>query len=193
MSLLDWRRRISELYAAVRAESEPVRAWRLWRDARHELFSTHPQSPLPPSGQGMPRYYDHDPELRVLGRLAPAGAVEIQLPGSAGESFAARRFAAVEFDLSGTACRLDAYWLAGYAGGLFLPFRDASSGTETYGGGRYLLDTSKGADLGGGADGLVLDFNFAYHPSCAYDPRWSCPLSPAGNIVAVPVRAGERL
>jgi len=77
--------------------------------------------------------------------------------------------------------------------GLFLPFGDTTNGTTTYGGGRYLLDTAKGADLGGDDGGLVLDFNFAYNPSCAYDPRWVCPLAPPGNRLPVGVEAGERV
>ena len=72
-------------------------------------------------------------------------------------------------------------------------FADQTSGSETYGGGRYLLDTIKGSDLGGGGAELILDFNFAYNPSCCYDPRWSCPLAPPANRLAVPVKAGERL
>ena len=83
--------------------------------------------------------------------------------------------------------------IAVYGGGVFIPFRDGTSGSETYGAGRYLLDTVKGADLGGTGDRLVLDFNYAYHPSCAYDPRWSCPLAPRANWLTVPVRVGERL
>ena len=84
------------------------------------------------------------------------------------------------------------WWLGSYGGGVFVPLKDASAGQRTYGGGRYVLDTVKGADLGGDAhDGrLVLDLNFAYNPSCAYDPRWSCPLAPEGNRVAAPVTAG---
>ncbi|HUG86614.1 MAG TPA: DUF1684 domain-containing protein, partial [Euzebya sp.] len=78
--------------------------------------------------------------------------------------------------------------------GLFLPFTDATSGASTYGGGRYLLDTAKGADLGRLEDGrLILDFNYAYHPSCAWDAAWSCPLPPPDNRVDVEVSAGERL
>ncbi len=88
---------------------------------------------------------------------------------------------------------LDVYWIAVYGGGVFIPFRDATSGSETYGAGRYLLDTIKGADLGGSGDRLVLDFNYAYHPSCAYDPRWSCPLAPPANRLESAVRVGERL
>ena len=77
---------------------------------------------------------------------------------------------------------------------MFLPFADATSGRETYGGGRYLLDTIKGADLGQDAEGrAVLDFNFSYNPSCAYSARFVCPLSPRGNRLPGAVRAGERV
>ena len=90
---------------------------------------------------------------------------------------------------------LDAWWLDSYGGGLFVPVKDAGAGRETYGGGRYLLDTVKGADLGGDvrAGQLVVDLNFAYNPSCAYDPAWTCPLAPPGNTLAVPVQGGELL
>ena len=92
---------------------------------------------------------------------------------------------------------LDVWWAAVYGGGLWLPVRDASR--ETYGGGRYVLDTVKGADLGGSTDltsggvELVVDLNFAYNPSCAYDERWACPLPPPGNVVAAELAVGELL
>jgi uncharacterized protein (DUF1684 family) len=90
---------------------------------------------------------------------------------------------------------LDVWSINGYGGGLFVPLRDGTAGTTSYGGGRYVLDTRKGADLGGDSvDGtLVVDLNFAYHPSCAYDPAWACPLAPPGNVLAAPVPAGEQL
>ena len=74
-----------------------------------------------------------------------------------------------------------------------MPFRDATAGTSSYGAGRYLLDTAKGADLGVDGNRLVLDFNFAYHPSCRYDARWQCPLAPPENIVSAAIEAGEKL
>ncbi|MHB1490625.1 hypothetical protein GALL_318920 [mine drainage metagenome] len=87
---------------------------------------------------------------------------------------------------------LDVWSLRSYGGGLFLPVKDALAGDRTYGGGRYVLDTVKGADLGTSPDGtLVVDLNFAYNPSCAYDPAWTCPLPTAGNVLAGPVPAGE--
>jgi uncharacterized protein len=87
---------------------------------------------------------------------------------------------------------LDVWWLGSYGGGLFVPLRDGSSGQESYGGGRYVIDTVKGADLGGHPrSGLVVDLNFAYNPSCAYDPAWACPLAQPGNRLPVPVPVGE--
>lgn len=102
----------------------------------------------------------------------------------------------VSFDLAGRVeladlGSLDVWWLSGYGGGLFLPMKDATSGRKSYGGGRYVLDTVKGADLGGDSDGLVIDLNFAYQPSCAYDEAWACPLPGPGNILAAPAPVGE--
>jgi uncharacterized protein (DUF1684 family) len=77
--------------------------------------------------------------------------------------------------------------------GIFVPFRDGTSGTATYGAGRYVWDSVKGADLGSEDGRLILDVNFSYHPSCAYDPRWVCPLAPPVDILTVPIEAGERL
>src|SRR5204862_7598233 len=102
------------------------------------------------------------------------------------------RFAVARFELAGAHLELELYWLEGYGGGLFLPFRDRTSGKETYGAGRYLLDTVKGADLGMEGDRLVLDFNVSYNPSCAYDPRWVCPLAPTANSLPLGITAGER-
>ena len=85
------------------------------------------------------------------------------------------------------------WWLQQYAGGLFMPLRDGTAGDSSYGGGRYLLDSAKGADLGGSSDRLVIDLNFLYHPSCRYAPEWQCPLAPSGNSMVVEVKAGERM
>jgi uncharacterized protein (DUF1684 family) len=106
-----------------------------------------------------------------------------------------RRIGQLEFQLNHQPLTLAAFWIEGYAGGLFVPFTDATSNHETYGGGRYLLDTIKSADLGSDAatGTVVLDFNYAYHPSCTYDPQWVCPLAPPDSRLAIPVRAGERL
>jgi uncharacterized protein len=128
----------------------------------------------------------------VLADVAPAAPQDFEIPTSGQETMAFTRFARASFELDGQARSLELYWLHGYGGGLFLPFRDATCGTETYGAGRYLLDTVKGADLGSEGGRLVLDFNFAYNPSCFYDPRWVCPLAPPANRLHLRVLAGER-
>lgn len=192
LELLDWKRRVFDLYAYVR-EASPYDAWRTWRDERDHLFATHPQSPLtdPAGFAGLP-YFDYDPLARVLGEVVPAPEQELRLPVSRDEEIDAARVARVELQLHGNDCALDLFWIRGYGGGLFLPFRDSTSGATTYGAGRYLYDTIKGADLGAEDGKLVLDFNFAYNPSCAYDPRWACPLAPPANRLTFPVEAGEK-
>jgi len=126
---------------------------------------------------------------------ASTGTGPVQLPVSGGGVMAFRRFGTVTVPFPEGPRPLEVYWMEGYAGGLFLPFRDATNGTETYGAGRYLLDAAKSADLGGDPDArtLVLDFNFAFQPSCAHDPKWACPLAPPANRLDLAVRAGERL
>jgi uncharacterized protein (DUF1684 family) len=193
LALLDWRRRVFGLYAAVRAmASEP--AWELWRQTRDELFRSHPQSPLPPAGrasfEGL-EYWPYDPELRVLAELEDLDAPGQPIESSGAQPILFRPFARAWFELRGDRLALEVSWLAGYGGGAFLSFRDATSGRESYGGGRYLLDTVKGADLGEEDGRLVLDFNFSYNPSCSYDPGWVCPLAPPANRLPVPIEAGE--
>jgi uncharacterized protein len=191
LTLMDWKRRVFALYADVRT-GEPREAWERWRAARDELFRTHPQSPLQDraSFAGLP-YFDYEPALRILASVEPAERERRKIATSGEEPYSFTRFASARFELDGEQA-LDLYWLDGYGGGIFLSFTDATSGRETYGACRYLLDTVKGADLGEVDGRLVLDFNFAYNPSCAYDPRWVCPLAPPGNRLPVPIRGGER-
>ena len=127
----------------------------------------------------MPIETDVEPELLEF-QLSEDGLVR------------ARRFGRVRFSIDGQSCALSLFWLLGYGGGVFLPFRDATAGQETYGGGRYLLDRIKHADLGRVGDRAVIDFNYAYNPSCAYNPRWVCPPSPQENELRPAIRAGER-
>ena len=188
LELLDWKRRVFELYAYVR-EAEPEQGWRAWCDEREHLFATHPQTPNP---DVRPGYFDYDPLARALGEVEPADEQELRLPVSTDEVITANRIGRVRFELAGVEATLDLFWIGGYGGGLFLPFRDATSGQTTYGAGRYLYDTIKGADLGEADGKLVLDFNFAYNPSCAYDPRWACPLAPPGNRLDFAIEAGEK-
>jgi uncharacterized protein len=182
LDLLDWKRHVFDLYAEVRATSEPERAWERWREVRADLFRNHPQSPRP--GYASLDYFPYDAALRFYGDVETAESEPREIDG-----FLFRRFAHVRFELGA----LELYWLEGYGGGVFLPFRDSTSGSETYGAGRYLLDTVKGADLGTVDGRVVLDFNFAYNPSCSYDDRWACPLTPPANRLAVEIPAGERM
>jgi uncharacterized protein (DUF1684 family) len=131
--------------------------------------------------------------LRFVVPLLPEpDAAAYELPTAPGELTRIRQIGWVALPDTGGE-RLALWWLEQYGGGLFLPFRDATAGSATYGAGRYLLDTAKGADLGVEGDLLVLDFNFSYHPSCRYDPAWQCPLAPPQNVVSVAIEAGERL
>ena len=195
--LWDWRRRVADLYASVRADADPHAAWRRWCAARDALFRDHPQSPLDADARagfaGLP-VFPYDPALRLPVRLDPLPAAEETVfDAGADGALRVRPFArtnGLARDLGG---ELVLYWLSGYGGGVFLPFTDATSGRETYGGGRYVLDTIKGADLGVDGEGrTVLDFNFAYAPSCAHSPRYVCPLAPAGSRLPRPVRGGEK-
>jgi uncharacterized protein (DUF1684 family) len=195
VSLLDWKRRVFLLYERVRSTEDALSAWRAWRDARDALFKGHEQSPIPESERagftGLD-LFDYSPSFRTTGKISAEEPVGYEIGTSGEGTFSFTRFATVTFELSGSTQSLELYWVDGYGGGLFLPFRDGTSGTSTYGAGRYLFDTVKGADLGMEGDRLVLDFNFAYNPSCSYDPRWVCPLAPPANRLDVPVEAGER-
>jgi uncharacterized protein len=196
LELAGWRRRVSELYAAVRAQPGPERGHALWRAGRDELFRAHPQSPLEPNdplrATGLP-VWPYDPRLRFSLPLLPPAA-PAQLSMAAGDDGTATLRLAGRVELPAPVYAVvDVWWLEQYAGGIFLPLRDGTAGTASYGGGRYLLDTAKGADLGGTGGSLVVDLNFLYHPSCRYNSSWQCPLAPSGNTITAPVCAGERL
>jgi uncharacterized protein (DUF1684 family) len=204
LELTDWRRRVASLYAGVRAEAEadPAAAHARWRAGRDVLFLEHPQSPLPPGSPlretGLP-CWPYDPDLRLEVPLAPVpeGTRTLELPSGETGSTLLRAVGTVDLpDPVGASITL--WWLEQYAGGLFLPLRDGTAGageptTSSYGGGRYLLDTAKGADLGARGGRLVVDLNFLYHPSCRYDDAWLCPLAPPENSVTARVEAGERM
>ena len=195
LELMDWKRRVFGLYRKVREHDDPEAAWDLWRRTRDELFAEHPQSPLPPDERagfdGLP-FFDYDPGARVFAEVDQAEPRTYEIGTSGDGAYSFTRVGTANFELGAEPASLEIYWLDGYGGGIFLPFADATSGTETYGAGRYLFDTVKGADLGTEDGKLVLDFNFAYNPSCSYDPSWVCPLATPANRLASPIHAGER-
>ena len=159
------------------------------------MFRSHPQSPIPASHRAAfdgVTLYDYDPTFRVLAEVEHAEPEEYDVPTSDDGTFSFKRIGRAGFELAHQEFQLELYWLTSYGGGLFVPFRDETSGEETYGAGRYLLDTVKGADLGMENGRLVFDFNFSYNPSCSYDPKWICPLAPPPNRLATRIEAGEK-
>jgi hypothetical protein len=166
-----------------------------YRAEKDEFFKSSPNSPVPEDEReafdGLP-YYPIDEDLVVEGlRLDSYAGTEpssFEIPTSDGKLRPAHRAGTFSFELGGEPRRLTAYQLDGGRGeSLFVPFLDQTSGRETYGAGRYL-------DLEPDEDGTyAIDFNLAYHPSCVYAPKFSCPLTPAENRLATRIEAGERL
>jgi uncharacterized protein (DUF1684 family) len=196
LALTEWRREVFDMYREVRLAHDPELAHARWRERRDRLFRDSSESPLALDDllrqTGIP-YGPYDPQLRfsvaVQKTREPARR---SLPTGGEEVTELRQVGWVELPAA-LGPRLAVWWLAQYGGGLFVPFRDQTAGNESYGAGRYLLDTAKGADLGSDGGRLILDFNFSYHPSCRYDAAWQCPLAPPENVLAGAVRAGERL
>ena len=197
LALAHWRRAVAELYGEARrlaaGAGGPRAAWAHWRTAREALFAGHPQSPLPPAQRegftGLP-LFEYDPALRFEVAVTPLEDAPVQRWELGGDGLLMATPCLRTGGLQGAlGAELTLFRLEGYGGGLFLPFADTHG--QTYGGGRYLLDTIKGADLGHGPGGLVLDFNFAYNPSCAWSPQWVCPLAPTVNRLPLPIPAGE--
>lgn len=196
-SLSDYRTQVADMYALIRATRDPEAAWHEWRRTRDSLFASHPQSPLESSARSAgyrTPFTPYDPTFRVAVPLVETETPAIlDLSHSAGGVTPFSPVGTVSGTLPTGDFTLTVYWLNGYGGGLFLPFRDTTNSETTYGGGRYLLDTVKSADLGRTAEGLILDFNFAYHPSCVYSDKWSCPLAPVENHLKLAISVGEQL
>jgi hypothetical protein len=192
LDVLDWRRRVAEIYRSVRAEPDPAAAHAEWAAARRDLLLTHPASPVPPDARAAfagGEVAPYDPGYRFVVRLDPHVEPERRDVQTGTDGVVPySRLGRVRLGDLGA---LDVWWLESYGGGVFVPLLDATSGRTSYGGGRYVLDTTKGADLGGDAGGLVVDLNFAYQPSCAYDEAWACPLPGAGNRLDHEVPVGE--
>lgn len=200
-TLPDWRRTVATMYQAVRntSTSEQPYAWQQFCAARNELFKSHPQTPLLAEQRrafsGLD-YYPYNPSWRLIGRLdekveRETFTVKLRDDGLFRYTRVGRAHFTVEGLLSSEAA-LSVFWIEGYGGGIFVPFLDVTSGQSSYGGGRYLYDTIKGADLGIRSTEIILDFNYAYNPSCSYNHLWVCPLSPAENRLPFAVEAGEK-
>jgi len=205
LDLYDYRNRVSAMYRernqAIVAGADPTATWNRFCTARNELFAHHPQSALDQDQrrtfQGI-SYFPYNPALcftvDVDTHVEPTC---LSVSMNADETMKMTAVARVNFAVEDQQVSLLIYWLNIYGGGLFLPFRDATCPKESYGGGRYLFDTIKGSDFlpvpgAVGWNRIVLDFNYAYNPSCAYNHRWVCPLAPVENRLSVPIRGGEK-
>jgi hypothetical protein len=159
-----------------------------FRAEKDDFFKNHPQSPLTAAQKrsftGL-QYFPEAPSLRLILPVEvfpEQKKVEIQTSGGVPQEY--RRYGQVHFKLEGQDVTLTLY---ASGGSYFLPFADSLAGVETYPAGRYLEPEAL-------EDGqFELDFNTAYNPYCAYNDRWSCPLTPAENRLKVPVRAGEKV
>ncbi|MFI5273766.1 MAG: DUF1684 domain-containing protein [Ktedonobacterales bacterium] len=166
------------------------------RRGTDEAFAQDPASPIPHNEQAGFKgliYFPANAAFRIEATLTPFAQPEVVLLGSTkGDMRERLRFGELHFALQGAECRLTAFKDAGDPDGaeLFVPFRDATTSRETYGAGRYV----EAEDTGGGMlpRTVVLDFNLAYNPWCAYNPDYSCILPPRENVLPVAVEAGER-
>jgi uncharacterized protein len=192
LSLLDWRRQVGRLYEQIRGMVDIPAAHELWKKTRDELLKHHPESPIPEAQRAAfegALVAPYDPALRFATSIdTDVEPVRLEVATGTDGVVPFERVGRIHLGAVGD---LDVWWIATYGGGLFVPIKDGLAGTRTYGGGRYVIDTVKGADLGSDGGVIVVDLNFAYNPSCAYDPAWSCPLAPPGNVVSTAIAAGE--
>lgn len=204
LDLYDYRCRVADMYRmrkqATLAGQDAATVLQRFREARNELFVKHSQSALDVEQkrkfQGL-RYFPYNPAMCVEADIDTAvEPVQLSVVMNAEEMMTMTTVGQLHFTLEDVRVAISLYWLNIYGGGLFLPFRDTTSPAESYGGGRYLFDTIKGSDFLAstgalGIERILLDFNYAYNPSCAYNDRWVCPLAPVENRLSIPIRAGE--
>lgn len=175
-----------------------IREITAYRQRKDELFARSSDSPIPAEEQGERfgglKYYPPDLAFRVEAELVPFDAPRVVMLGSTkGDSRRQLRYGELRFRILGEECRLIAFKDADDPDGaeLFVPFRDSTSGSETYGAGRYLEVAEETASAG--PHKVILDFNLAYSPWCAYNAGYSCTLPPPENTLHVAIVAGELL
>ena len=201
LDLYDYRNRVAAMYRernrALENGEDAATVLQRFREQRDLLFAQHPQSALDEEQRrafGGLRYFPYNPVCRFEAMLdTDVEHTSQQITMNASETMSMITVGRLHFSVGDVAVTLTLYWLDIYGGGLFLPFRDATSPEQSYGGGRYIFDTIKGSDFLFSQDQqrLLLDFNYAYNPSCAYNYRWTCPLAPIENRLAVALPAGE--
>lgn len=204
LDLYDYRLFVANMYRerreALQNGVEPEIVLKRFRAKRNWLFAHHPQSALTQEQRtafsGL-NYFPYNPELRLLVTVdTNVEPTRRSVTMDAQRTMEMVTVGRVSFEVDDQPVSLSLYWLDIYGGGLFLPFRDTTSTSETYGGGRYLFDTIKGSDflyvVQDDIERIELDFNYAYNPSCAYNDAYVCPLSPQENMLPVPIHAGEK-
>lgn len=158
------------------------------RAAKDDFFATSHQSPLDHGDRhvfsGL-AYFEPRPDLVFTVPVAPGDGSKVTIQTSDGQERVYQRAARVKLLAGGEDIELTLY-STGHPG-LFLPFRDTTSGKTTYGAGRY-LDIDPNED-----ETVTIDFNRAYNPYCAYNDAYSCPLPPIENWLQVPIEAGEKM
>ena len=201
LSLINWRREIFSIYDEVRSEEDGIVAWNIWKDKREKLFKFHPESPtFDPNKQSgfndVPVLYSYNQKFSLFSKFELISNSEIiQLNTEENSITRLKPFIKTTHLKDFLGIELTIFKIEGYGGGLFLPFTDTGckSGGAHYEGGRYLIDTVKGADLGElKTDELRLDFNFSYNPSCSYNSKWTCPILKDYNRISILVDAGEK-
>ncbi|GHO89438.1 DUF1684 domain-containing protein [Dictyobacter formicarum] len=205
LALYDYRSQVAASYRernrALCAGEDAAVVLRRFRESKDHLFLTHSQSALDEEQRrhfhGL-RYFPYNPAMCFAVTIDTHVEPKQQhIAMDARESMTMTTIGLVRFTVGEIPVELSVYWLNIYGGGMFLPFRDATYTSETYGSGRYLFDTIKGSDpvpFTNAQDEkqIILDFNYAYNPSCSYNDRWVCPLAPAENRLDVPIPAGEK-
>ena len=202
LELYDYRLRVKAMYErrdrALEGGDDPREVIEAFRWERDELFRSHPQSPLDAEQRlafAPIEYFPYNANAVVRASLGAVTEGDARHFSNEEETFRLIPAARLAFSISGIPGELTVFWIQVYGGGLFLPFVDATAPAETYGGGRYLVDTIKGSTFAGGlkpGSEVLVDFNYAYNPSCAYNVRWVCPLAPPENRLPFAVRAGEK-
>jgi len=162
-----------------------------FRADKDAFFKQHPRCPLIGEQRAAFSGLDYFPEDDALGIEAVLDTdvdrdEAVVMETTAGGEQVYRRAGKVRFELDGEPAELTLY-ASGQQWELFAPFRDATSEKETYGAGRYLEVEPPGED-----GRVMVDFNLAYNPYCAYKPKWACPIPPGENWLPVPIRAGEK-
>ncbi len=204
LELYDYRYRVAAMYRerneTLMIGANPLDVWERFRAVKDDLFAHHSQSPFDAEQrqgfQSLP-YFPYNPAMRFVVDIdTNVEQTQQTILMNADETMNMTTIGKVHFVVGEEPVSLSIYWLEIYGGGLFLPFRDLTCAKESYGGGRYLFDTIKGSDFvpvpsTNEPGRIMLDFNYAYNPSCAYNSRWICPLAPAENRLSVPIRAGE--